>query len=290
VVLVGRGADASEANGALTRAGVSWEPASSDDARTAALALGTLAPDELASLRRALEDLETHLEARANPMVEDLGDGDPTAALALLVRRFLPALTACDAIASRRRAAPEGTFVVAVAARCDAATADGGVACVPLWKPAPPEAWVERARFLEWPLAAAIVLGFADAADARRASAALRARSRDAASRIALALDDDDLAGSHDAGVDEVRAVAARVLALAARDRSVDTRILELVAREPPPDARRIPWMRLDAEEVLVVPRLGALQAVAAFVREVEGETAALRTAVEWVHRPDPIR
>jgi hypothetical protein len=91
---VGRGADASEANGALTRAGVAWESASTDDARGAALALGTLAPDELASLRRALEDLETHLEARANPMVEDLGDGDPMAALALLVRRFLPALTA----------------------------------------------------------------------------------------------------------------------------------------------------------------------------------------------------
>jgi hypothetical protein len=295
VLVVGRGADATEANDALTRAGVAWEPPSSDDERAAALALGTLAPPELEALRAALDDLETRLQARSNPMVEDLEDGDPLAPLALLLRRFLPALTACDAIASRRRATPEGTMVVAVAMTCEAP--DGGATCLPLWNPSPggrspEERSVERARFLEWPLATAAVLGFANVAEAGSARANLRAGSREAASRIALVLDEADLRGGEDGGVAEVRRIATRVLTLASHDRAVDTTVLELIAREPPPGSRRVPWLRLDAEEILVVPRLGALANLASFVDEIERHLggAGLAASTEWVRRPETIR
>jgi hypothetical protein len=292
---VGRGADAREANDALTRAGVAWEPPSNDEERAAALVLGTLAPLERAGLRHALEDLETHLEARTNPMVEDLDDSDPMAPLALLVRRFLPTITACDALASRRRAAPDGALVVAVGMQCDgsdAPDATAGVDCVPLWKVGRTDRMTERARFLEWPLAAAAVLGFADAASAERVTGALRARSRETASRIALVLTEADLAGHHDADAAEVRALATRVLGIARRDPAVDTRILELIAREPPPGPRRLPWLHLGAEEVLVVPKLGALADVDAFIHEVDGaaNAGAAGAKAEWVRRPEAIR
>jgi hypothetical protein len=287
VIVVGQGADAREANGALTRAGIAWEPPSNDDDRTAALALGTLTPSELAGLRRVLADLETKLETRANPLVEDLDDGDPATALSLLLRKLLPAITACDAVASRRRASPDGALVAAVAMRCDP-IADAGVACAPLWTASAADRATERARFLEWPLAAAAVLGLPTGDGALRVIGDLRARSRDRHSRIALVLGERDLAGGIDPAVAEVRALAARDLTLARRDASVDTRVLELIARDPPQGPRRIPWLRLDAEEVLVVPKLGALADLDAFAREVEDELREV--PAEWVHRPAPIR
>ncbi len=291
-MLVAHAADARAANDALTRAGVAWEPAENDGERAAGLALGTLGPIELEGLRRSLEDLATHLEARANPMVEDLDDSDPMAPLARLMRTFLPTLTACSSVASRRRAAPDGTLVLAIAMQCPGLARTGaGVECLPLWQPQGDDRLVQRARFLEWPFAAAVVLGFDRADDAHAAREALRRRAHEEGSRIALVLEDGDLAGRDADRLAAVRAPARRALAIAQRDAKVDARLLELIAHEPPPGARLLPWLHLDAEEVLVVPKLGALASLDVFVGEVERDlrSRGVEAAVQWVRRPEPL-
>jgi hypothetical protein len=276
------------ADEALTRDGVAWEPSVRDEERAAALVLGGLSPLEVEGLRRALDDLADRLEAQSDPMVEDLEDDDPLAPLARMIRRFLPALTAAEALGSRRRAAADGTLVTAVGMDCREAP---GVRCVPLWKPPVEGTSLHRARFLEWPLAAAVVLGFGDAGTAQTARDALRDRARDDGSRLALALDRDDLSERRDEALDRVRAAAARVLGLVHRSSSrvspASTRVLELIAGAPPRGSS-VPWLRLDAEEVLVVPRLSALADLDAFEKEIEAGLGA--RPFEWVRRPEPIR
>jgi hypothetical protein len=305
-MLVARGTDARIADEALTQAGVAGEPEERDADRTAALALSSLSRRELEGLRRALEELADRLETRSDPMVEDLDESDPMAPFARLLRTFLPTLTACSAIGARRQVAPDGTMVAAVAMECDAGAVasearDGAedapatmVACIPLWQPAPAERYVRRARFLEWPLAAAVVLGFTDARHARDARDQVRESAHDAGSRVAVVLDGEDLGGARNEAVDAVRVPAERVVALIRRgrpDHRVPERahVLELLANAPPSGAAPVPWLRLDPEEVLVVPKLSALADLETFASDVERALPA-NTRVEWVRRPEPIR
>jgi hypothetical protein len=178
-------------------------------------------------------------------------------------------------------------MVAAVTTECGT---DASVDCVPLWRSASPSRELRRARFLEWPLAAAVVLGFVDRDAAREARDTLRSRAHDEGSRIAVVFDGDDLSGPRDEVIDAVRASAARAQALARRGQRLrmaegNVHVLDVLAAAPAP----VPWLRLDTEEVLVVPKLGALSDVEAFASEVErGLPKAGR--VEWVRRPDPIR
>lgn len=176
--------------------------------------------------------------------------------------------------------------------QCDPSLGAAGVECIPLWSPPTADRDVQRERFFEWPLAAAIVLGFAGDREARHATEALRDRAREEGSRIAIVLEDADLAGRSSPAMAGVRDAANRARAIAERDPRVDTRALDILAREPPSGARLIPWLRLDAEEVMVVPKLGSLADVDGFAREVERDAASLGPdgPVQWVRRPDPIR
>ena len=299
VMLVARGPDARTANDALTQIGVPVEPPARGDERTAALALRALSKPELRGLQRALEELAERLETQTDPMVEDLDDSDPMAPIARMMRTFLPTLTACEALGERRRAAPDGTMVTAVNMECgvpggNSAAPLATVDCVPLWQSAPEDRYVARARFLEWPVAGAVVLGFADSGHARNARDALRQHARDAGSRVAVVFDGQDLAGTPDEAVDAVRVPAARAVALVRRGRPDlrlrgNAHVLDLIAGAPSSEVAPVPWLRLDGEEVLVVPKLSALTDLETFAVDVQ-RALPLAMPVEWVRRPDPIR
>ena len=72
ILLVAEGKDLDAAEGALRAAGVAAPDPAADEERGTALALGSLSPAELTSLSGALDVLESKLDARANPLVEDL--------------------------------------------------------------------------------------------------------------------------------------------------------------------------------------------------------------------------
>jgi hypothetical protein len=285
VLVVSQGEDERSATERLTRAGVPVEDAATEHRRAAALALGSLSPPALGALAGALEELTKRLEIKANPLVEDLDDDPPGAELSALARTAGPSVTASDAVATHRHASGDRRLVVGIAAQCPT-TPERGVSCVPLWPAVGADDDGARARFFAWSLASAGVLSVRDAAASERAVSVLRARSLGSDSAIALVLTEADLAGGRD-GADQnrVRARAARALELARSDPTADTRLLARLA-EQAPSGRVVPWLQLDADEVLVVPRLGALGHIAALAREIDETASRIHLEMQWVQRP----
>ena len=284
VLIVAQTADLASANEKLLRAGSPVEPKSSERARTAALALGALTPEAMATLEWVLDEVVTRLSVQTNPFVEDLDDDAPDAIVAALLRAAGPSLTACNAIASRRHSSGDGRLIASVAMSCPAQL-EPGMSCVSLWGSDAVGPEGNRARFFAWSLASAGVLSVRSGETRMQAVQALRHASQNGPSTIALVLTEDDLQGRPDETGAAIRERAKRALELAHRASVVDTTLLELLASDPP-TSRVVPWLQLAGDEVLVVPKLSAATRPSALANEVENELASQHLTGAWKRRP----
>ena len=239
------------------------------------LALGGLPPVELPRLREHLiESTDTGLR-RAAPELFDLAD-DATAPDSLRhALPDLPALTAAANVLGSPWAAPG--ISVKLGPVCDAAVSR----CVPLFVPAdePADAIARRGRGLAWALANAAALRVA----ANSRSSLLRAlREAQPRPSSTLAMVFGATRGTLDeTELDSLRQQARRALADLASD-APQRPWLEALG------AARAQWelpIALDADEVLVIPRLSALARLQDFASEIERAGS-----FEWVVRPGPGR
>jgi hypothetical protein len=252
-----------------------------------ALALGALLPEQRTELASVLERVAERLENRGGPLALDLEDGTPEDELARLGESLLPVLTAARALAMRRHQSGDGTLRVSLAAECPRPPEAPGLA---LWQG---KAWSpeeQRARFLAWSWAAAVVLRAPDAAETVRLRNALRRRVIGGQSLVALAVDEMDLAGHHDAELENIRASARRIARIARRAEASVSRMLDELAAGAPA-GRWVPWVTLHQNELLVVPRLLGVAKPDAFIAELERTIAASGRPeeIEWLYRPTPL-
>jgi hypothetical protein len=241
------------------------------------LALNGMTDERRIEIAHALGALADQVERRHNPLVEDL-DEDARPAAERLLREEQPALTAASALAAGRWTAADGSMVVRATTTCAP-----GTTCLPLNRTdrdgvAGSEA---QARFLAWPIACSVILGASpDATDP--ALAALRATSSN--QRIALALGDGDRGGfRYSEGLAELASSAGRI----ANSDSNDPMVVFLRRLSASgPTAADLSWLSLPRGSILVVPRLGALASIGAFVSEVRARLASARVTVDWLYEP----
>lgn len=62
--------------------------------------------------------------------------------------------------------------------------------------------------------------------------------------------------------------------------------LLRVLAAEPTAGKPLVPWLALDAREIIVVPRLSTLANPTDFVAEVSRIVSAAGSVPAWVHRP----
>jgi hypothetical protein len=243
-----------------------------------ALALGGLPPEELPRLRECLADSMDAAVRRAAPELFDvagLADGDTTPEPDPL-RRALPDVPALTAAANVLGAPWEAPGIsVALGPVCDAAASR----CVPLFAPAVDrgDALVRRGRALVWSLGDAALLRV-PAGSRTALLRSLRAAQTRPSSTIALVFGASR--GTLDgAELELLRHRAGRALAHLPAD-AAQRRWLDALG------AARADWelpIAIDADEVLVIPRLSAQARLRDFVSEVE-----LAGTFEWVARPAP--
>jgi hypothetical protein len=281
VLVVAEGPSAKAAREALARAGIDEEDAQASS-RATALALAALTPAARERTLALVTALADRLEIRANPFAEDLDEEPIDSAAREALRLWGPSLTASSALAAHVHASGDGHVAVALAPACPPAEAP--VVCVPSWNPDAEDPRGDRARFLAWPWAFVGVLSVPERRD--EALTVLRDRLSAQDSTLALALAASDLEGeAADAWRVTLRAEAGRALRFAKDGGGAVTKVLERLA-QPATPSRVVPWLRLSADEVLVVPKLGASGQDDRFAREVEGELVEHGLHPRWVHRP----
>jgi hypothetical protein len=244
---------------------------------TIALALGGLPPGELPRMREHLAEAADVAARLAAPDLFDLGELADDAGTGTQ-RELLPDLPALTAAANLRGAPWEAPGIaVRLGAECEPAAAR----CVPLFSQSEDDdsgdALVRRGRSLAWALAKAGLLRVA--AGSRPALLrSLRASQPRPSGAIALVFD-APRGKLDEAELDRLRQEARRALA-DLREGAPERPWLEALAAAPPD------WelpIGLDADEVLVVPRLRVLARLQDFTSEVESAGT-----IEWVVRPRP--
>jgi hypothetical protein len=145
-----------------------------------------------------------------------------------------------------------------------------------------------RARLFAWPVAQAVVLRAVDPAQTTELATSLRRDLDRSHTTIALALGAGELHSLRPSPeLLNVARAASRLMDLAADAGALsgpETDLLVRLARSTTV-ADDLPWLRLPADSVLVVPRLGALATHDAFVSEVAGRALTSRLRFEWVTR-----
>jgi len=258
-------------------------PRDDSAARATACALASLTPLERAALASALDELAKRLEARANPLDMDLDDAPPEAEIESAARYLLPAFTAARSLTSGVWLSEDG-FAARAVRRCP-----DGASCVRLYGDDATTPEQRRARFLAWPLASAAILRARDGASAERAANGARASLVRTDTRIALIVSGRDLrAGSVDWA--ELRESAQRVLRSSRESAGPGTRALAMLA-EPPAHGDLAPFLALADDEVLVVPRMGAIAEPGMLADEVRSRFAPFeeREGLIWEQRPAAI-
>jgi hypothetical protein len=243
------------------------------------LALNAMSDSERSRLADGLENLADQLERSHNPLVEDLDDGDAQHALARLMQERLPMLTAAAALAAGRWVSADGRTVVRATTECAL-----DARCIPLGsKPGPgDDRMAARARFLAWPLAYAIVVR----PPAEKMEGVVDAlRSSVEGSHVALVLRHEDVQSLRlSAALPALADGVARIQRWAPDDMPAKDALRQLSAGSGSEDLR---WLALPHDTLLVVPRLGAVATIDAFVREVQGRVAAVAPEhVEWLALP----
>ncbi|WP_394844037.1 hypothetical protein LZC95_44160 [Pendulispora brunnea] len=230
-------------------------PASSqlDASLFAGVAL-SLTDEERRALENVLADANTRWEARANPLLDDLGDGEPDDAFEAWLEHAPTPVAVAYAASSPRFCATDGFCAEAVMP---------GAPCSPGFAPATGKD-LERARFLAWPFAHAAWLHASSEADAKRMADALRSREHSPAAHIGLVLQAGDEPRTHEPPFAELR---ERFLRHEALERLAKGASLESVKKDAPVE-RTFP-LHLAPSDVLVLPGLDALTHRDAFEAEL---------------------
>jgi hypothetical protein len=255
--------------------------AGGDSAAGARLVLAAASEQRRLELARALETQAAAWRRRRNPLFVPLADDD-AADLDRLLAAWLPASTAALALSAGWWQSSDGDLAVRPVARCAA-----GGRCVQPAVGLGSDPFERRVRFLAWPVGHAIVVRAPSDREAARIAERVRAvEPRD--SRVALVLTGADVRAPRPSpGFTAVTRAASRMTAALQGRRGPAIALVEGVARAAgaPGD---LPWLKLPAGAILVVPRLGSLAEPAAFVAEVKDRIAAAGAKIEWLAAPAP--
>ncbi len=253
-----------------------------DEDRAMALAISSLTAAEREHVLDVVDAAADRLEARANPLLADFGDGDPIEQLELATAAYLPALSAARAL-DREDWVGAG-LQVRIVRSCEGIALAPNETCVPAWSRLSAEPQVaERGRFVAWAVSGLGVLELPDDAAAAACASELRLRVPFAGSHLALVLRDADLALVPVEQRSALKAAARRLGAAMAANGLRESRQLDALARGEPA-GRVAPWLALGPRALAVIPRLSAVGAGGRFAEEVEG--AASCRGMRWLHRP----
>jgi hypothetical protein len=270
-----------EATGAAPRTGAAH--GAPGDGAGVVLALNAMSDGQRSGIADVLSRFADQVERDHNPFVEDLDDqGDATPAVERLVSVQLPRLTAAAALSTGRWASSDGRMTVRATTACAP-----DARCIPLSPDAsqPEEDRVSRrARFLAWPVADSVGVRI-PVAIATAVVDALRAPAE--GSRIALVVREDDLRGLRpSAALGSLAQSASRLDQLLPDDAPLRELFRQISASGERHDD--LSWLELPQGAILIVPRLGALATLGAFVDEVRTRvaTAAGPAQVQWLWQP----
>ncbi|WP_394833579.1 hypothetical protein LVJ94_44440 [Pendulispora rubella] len=232
-------------------------PPALDEPLFAAVAL-SLTDEERRTLETVLADANTRWEARANPLLDDLGDGEPDDAFDAWLERAPTPVAVAYAASSPRFCATDG-FCVEVLMPASS--------CSPGFAPVTGHD-LERARFLAWPFAHAAWLHAGSEADAARIADTLRAqaRARSPKGQMGLVLQAGDELRAREPPFAELRERFLRHEALKRLAKDAGA-ALEAMKKDAPGE-RTFP-IRLAPADVLVLPGLEALTHRDAFEAEL---------------------
>jgi hypothetical protein len=215
------------------------------------LALAGLSANDRAELAEAIEGATDRAIARAHPLIVDLDDEPIGRELRRVLAARLPAVSAASNLV--RTSWSSGGLEVELRDSCP----PEAVHCMPLHAE-PASALERRARFAAWAIANAAVVQTPRVDDA---AARLRELASRPSSTIALVLT-ANLAADDELETSELRRAASRASELVDGDEATWLGALAsgIAARLP---------IRLAADEILAVPRMGALARLLDFEDEV---------------------
>lgn len=232
------------------------------------LSFATMAPSSHERLLSALEALADSLEARSHPLGLDLSDESPEELAQREAPWLLPIWTAARTIA--RRCFLAGDRSLAVVVNPAGSPLPSTLASFDPFGKADTHADLRLARFLSWPISAAVrVKTPADTL------AALRARSASPKSALALCIDAkvqsvDVTAIERDAAL-RLHALSTRLSRFARRKCENCESLADVIDALSAglPVAPALDWLELGSDEAFVVPRLSAVSRRDAFLREL---------------------
>ena len=214
----------------------------------ASLVVGSLSAPARELVAERFEAIADTLEARRNPFVFDLEELDVERTLADSRPAVVPMITAASRLAGSHFPLDEERSV-----RLETVCSRGEI-CVPVWgSSAHPDA--ARARFAAWPVSHGLVLRARDENTARLASVALRLATAERRTPIALVVDAESTTLAPESALRVAKAAERCVRLL--RDHPDDARLLAPLAADARPP--RLDHLGLRRDEILVVPKLGAL-------------------------------
>ncbi len=225
--------------------------------RAAALDAMLMSLDEAGrrALNAAVMETNTRLEARANPLAEDLEGGDPEIAMREWSRGHASMLRAAAEFARASWCASDG-LCVAVLETCRFPSSSVVARCIATWGPSTdPDA--TRARFMAWPFASSAVLHVEDPATV----AALRSDSRLERSSIALVITGRDHADLERSGGLDLRKKVVRwqVLSAVVRDEERRREDAAGVATSDADGGEGREHLRFAEQDVVVIPKLASI-------------------------------
>jgi hypothetical protein len=232
------------------------------------LSFATLGPSAQDRLLLALESLSGSLEARLHPLGFDLLDESPEQIARREAPWLLPIWTAARTIS--RRCFMSGDRSLCVVVQGDGAPLPSKVASFDPFHPADDDAEQRLARFLCWPISAAVRVR-----PKARTAGALRERCGASTSTLALVVDGS--AQSVDRSLIErdiqrrLQTIRERLSRLAQRKCESCESFSDVIdaLSSGLPDAPALDWLELGSGEALAVPRLSAVSQPQAFLREL---------------------
>jgi hypothetical protein len=218
------------------------------------LFLASLPARKRRALLDEIEGLLASLVARRHPLLVDFAEESPERVAREIQPGLLPLLSAASSLVAGVWSAPDGLVVEALPTGVESADS------VAAWRSKTlVDRELRRARFLAWPVSCSLLIQFPSVVEVVRASTALREQTVTEGSRFALVVDRDTKLGiAHFAEWEEYVALAKRVRRFAARE-AAGTLLESLASIADPAAGDLLPWLSLDRNELLLVPRMSVI-------------------------------